>query len=81
MKRVGTVFYIKENNRSPLCRIKCGRGDHVEFLYILGLMFFGVFGAVMLFYPLFSEIIRAAGGKFRHRTGGECSQRKNDNEK
>ncbi len=53
----------------------------MEFLYILGLMFFGVFGAVMLFYPLFSEIIRAAGGKSRHRTGGECSQRKNDNEK
>ncbi|MGN0678615.1 MAG: hypothetical protein ACI4JS_03020 [Oscillospiraceae bacterium] len=51
------------------------------FLYILGLMFLGMFGAVMLFYPLFAEIIRAAGRKSRHGTNGERSQRKDDCER
>ena len=63
MKRVGTAFFAKENNTLTLLRIKCGRGDCVGFLYVFGLMFLVVFGAAMLFFPLFKELFRAAERK------------------
>lgn len=37
----------------------------MEFLYIFGLMFLGIFGASMLLYPLLAVILNAAGRKSR----------------
>lgn len=53
------------DSRSPLLRIQCVRGDRMEFLYIFGLMFLGIFGASMLLYPLLAVILNAAGRKSR----------------
>jgi len=47
----------------------------MDFLYIFGLMFLGIFGAAMLFYPLLSVIFNAAGKKAHHRTDGEIVKR------
>ena len=63
-KRVGTAFFVKGNNIITPHRIKCGRGDCVGFLYVFGLMFLTIFGAVMLLYPLFKELFRVAGRKY-----------------
>lgn len=47
----------------------------MEFLYIFGLMFLGIFGAAMLFYPLLSAIFGAAGRKSSHRTDDDNVKR------
>lgn len=75
MKRAGTAFFVKENNIILRYRIKCGRGDYVGFLYVFGLMFLAVFGAAMLFYPLFKELFGAAGRKYS--VSGDDSTKRN----
>ncbi len=47
----------------------------MEFLYIFGLMFLGIFGAAMVFYPLLAEIFKAAGRKTFHSTDDDNVKR------
>ena len=75
MKRVGTAFFVKENNIITSHRIKCGRGDCVGVLYVFGLMFLTIFGAAMLLYPLFKELFRASGRKYS--VSGDDSTKRN----
>ncbi|MGN0682634.1 MAG: hypothetical protein ACI4JY_03065 [Oscillospiraceae bacterium] len=45
------------------------------FLYVFGLMFLTIFGAAMLFYPLFKVLFGAAGRK--HSVSGDDSTKRN----
>ncbi len=47
----------------------------MEFLYIFGLMFLGIFGAAMLLYPLLSVIFNAAGRRSHCGTDGDNVKR------
>ncbi len=49
----------------------------MEFLYIFGLMFLGIFGAAMLLYPFLAVIFNAAGRKSHRRTEEDSVKRNN----